>query len=53
MSKLFIYPTDTVWGIGCGVSDYDSFLLLNQVKETDQVCHKLAELKNLILLGMP
>ncbi len=32
-AKLFIYPTDTVWGIGGSVFDQDVYHAINQVKK--------------------
>lgn len=34
MSKIFIYPTDTVWGIGGSVTDLECYKEIARIKET-------------------
>jgi L-threonylcarbamoyladenylate synthase len=33
--KIYIYPTDTVWGIGCNIFSEKSFIEIAKIKKTD------------------
>ncbi len=33
-NDIFIYPTDTVWGIGCSIFSEEGFKKINQIKRT-------------------
>lgn len=34
MTKIFIYPTDTVWGIGGSITDIKAYEIIASIKET-------------------
>ena len=35
MEKIYFYPTDTVWGIGCNINSEESCLKLHEIKKSN------------------
>ncbi|MEZ0180123.1 L-threonylcarbamoyladenylate synthase ['Camptotheca acuminata' phytoplasma] len=56
-SKIIIFPTDTVYGLGCSIHDYDGLNKIYNIKKRDinkpisVLCASLGQLKQIVILN--